>query len=29
MGIHDLEEIDAQGRPYQLLAEGRPMLDLF
>ncbi|MBD3672829.1 MAG: DUF1501 domain-containing protein [Planctomycetaceae bacterium] len=29
MGIHDLEAIDSQGRPYQLLAEGGPILDLF
>lgn len=29
MGIHDLEATDEQGRPYQLLAEGEPILDLF
>jgi hypothetical protein len=29
MGIHDLEATDSQGRPYQLLAEGRPIADLF
>jgi len=29
MGIHNLEEIDRQGRPYQLQAEGRPIVELF
>lgn len=29
MGIHDLEATDSQGRPYQLLAEGKPITDLF
>ncbi len=29
MGITDLEAKDAQGRPYNLLEEGRPLLDLF
>ncbi len=29
MGIDDLTAVDAQGRPYHLLAEGQPVLDLF
>jgi hypothetical protein len=29
MGIHDLEAHDSQGRPYNLLEEGRPILPLF
>lgn len=29
MGIHDLEAIDSQNRPYNLLAEGRPLAELF
>lgn len=29
MGVHDLEAIDNEGRPYNLLADGRPILDLF
>ncbi len=29
MGIDDLEAHDAQGRPYHLLAEGSPVVDLF
>ncbi len=29
MGITDLDAIDQQGRPYQLLAEGDPLYDLF
>jgi hypothetical protein len=29
MGIHDLEARDNQGRPYNLLAEGAPISDLF
>lgn len=29
MGIHDLEAQDKQGRPYSLLAEGRPLVELF
>jgi hypothetical protein len=29
MGITDLTAQDAQGRPYQLLDEGQPILDLF
>jgi uncharacterized protein (DUF1501 family) len=29
MGIHDLEAIDAQNRPYNLLAEGEPIAQLF
>ena len=29
MGVHDLEAVDPQGRPYNLLAEGRPILELF
>ncbi|MEX2558702.1 MAG: DUF1501 domain-containing protein, partial [Pirellulales bacterium] len=29
MGIHDLEAHDREGRPYSLLAEGNPILDLF
>ncbi|MEX2119065.1 MAG: DUF1501 domain-containing protein [Pirellulales bacterium] len=29
MGIHDLEAHDREGRPYSLLAEGDPILDLF
>lgn len=29
MGIHDLEARDLQGRPYHLLSEGKPLLELF
>jgi hypothetical protein len=29
MGIANLEATDAQGRPYNLLAEGEPVLGLF
>ena len=29
MGIHDLEAIDNQNRPYNLLAEGKPLVELF
>jgi len=29
MGIQDLEAIDNQGRPYNLLAEGQPIDELF
>lgn len=29
MGIHDLEARDREGRPYNLLAEGEPILPLF
>jgi uncharacterized protein (DUF1501 family) len=29
MGIRDLEAHDREGRPYNLLAEGKPMLELF
>lgn len=29
MGVHDLEARDREGRPYSLLAEGKPILDLF
>jgi hypothetical protein len=29
MGIDDLSAIDAQGRPYQLLTDGTPLLELF
>ncbi len=29
MGVHDLEARDKEGRPYHLLAEGEPILDLF
>lgn len=29
MGIHELEAMDEQNRPYNLLAEGAPLLDLF
>jgi hypothetical protein len=29
MGIHDLEAIDNQNRPYNLLSEGKPLLELF
>ena len=29
MGIHDLEAIDPQGRPYNLLSEGQPLVSLF
>jgi hypothetical protein len=29
MGVHDLEAHDREGRPYSLLAEGKPLLELF
>jgi hypothetical protein len=29
MGIHDLEATDKLGRPYNLLDEGKPLLELF
>ncbi|MBW3540877.1 MAG: DUF1501 domain-containing protein [Planctomycetes bacterium] len=29
MGIHDLEARDRENRPYNLLAEGRPLVELF
>lgn len=29
MGIHDLEARDREGRPYNLLSEGRPLIELF
>lgn len=29
MGIHDLDAVNAQGRPYNLLEEGKPLTDLF
>jgi hypothetical protein len=29
MGIHDLEAKDSQNRPYNLLADGRPIVELF
>ena len=29
MGIHDLEALDRQNRPYNLLAEGAPISELF
>jgi hypothetical protein len=29
MGIHDLEAFDRQNRPYNLLAEGAPISELF
>jgi hypothetical protein len=29
MGITDLEARDREGRPYNLLADGEPILDLF
>jgi len=29
MGIDNLEATDFQGRPYNLLEEGRPLVDLF
>lgn len=29
MGIHDLEATDLEGRPYNLLAEGAPLTELF
>lgn len=29
MGIHDLQATDEQGRPYDLLADGEPLLSLF
>ena len=29
MGIDDLTAIDKGGRPYNLMAEGRPILELF
>jgi hypothetical protein len=29
MGIDNLEATDTLGRPYNLLDEGRPILDLF
>jgi hypothetical protein len=29
MGIHDLQAVDAEGRPYHLLAEGEAIAALF
>ena len=29
MGIHDLDAFDAQNRPFNLLAEGKPIAKLF
>lgn len=29
MGIHNLEAIDSQNRPYDLLSEGKPLVELF
>ena len=29
MGVDNLEAIDPLGRPYNLLEEGRPLVDLF
>ena len=29
MGVNDLSAVDAQGRPYNLLDTGRPILELF
>ena len=29
MGVDDLEAADREGRPFDLLAEGAPILDLF
>ncbi len=29
MGIDDLEAVDREGRPYNLLAEGTPLTSLF
>lgn len=29
MGIHNLEAVDRQNRPYNLLTEGKPLFDLF
>ena len=29
MGIYDLEAIDNQNRPYNLLSEGNPLIELF
>ncbi len=29
MGVHDLSAVDREGRPFNLLDEGRPLLDLF
>jgi hypothetical protein len=29
MGIHNLEAVNNEGRPYNLLAEGSPLVDLF
>ena len=29
MGIHDLEARDSQGRPFRLLDEGKPIVELF
>ena len=29
MGIYDLEAIDNQNRPYNLLSKGKPLIELF
>jgi hypothetical protein len=29
MGIEDLSAVDREGRPFQLMEEGRPILELF
>ena len=29
MGIHDLDATDSLNRPYNLLAEGEPLVELF
>ena len=29
MGVHDLGAVDAEGRPFSLLDEGRPLMELF
>jgi hypothetical protein len=29
MGVHNLEAVDPLGRPYNLLDEGKPLLELF
>jgi hypothetical protein len=28
-GLNDLQAVDQQGRPYDLLSEGKPILELF